>query len=144
MTLLQYVRDHLIANNVVRKPSVGGAKPPLWLQPRDGVPAPGEKAAPEDDDAIVIGAFLTQGIAREPYTASALRTDGIDFRFRVARADLVDAVDDAIRAVLNDQRNYSLAGLPVVESMLFRPLAFLGSDENGFDFVSEYHFERYA
>jgi hypothetical protein len=143
--LLPHLRDFLIAANLVRKPSVAGAKPPLWLDPRDGVPAPGEgKNAVEIDADVVLGAFQVTGIPRPPYEQSVLRIDAVDIWLRTRMAPFAYRTSDAIIAALADQRAFDLAGLTIVECLLFRPLQRLGSDENGFDFTMQFTFERWA
>lgn len=143
--LLPHLRDFLIAQNLVRKPSVAGAAHPLWLDPRNGVPAPGEGVnATEKDADVVLGAFQVSGIPKPPYEASVLRTDAVDVWIRARIAPLAYQTSDAIIAALADQRQFDLAGLTIVECLLFRPLQRLGSDENGFDFTMQFTFERYT
>lgn len=141
--LLPNLRDFLIAQGIVRKPSVAGAAYPLWIDPRNGVPAPGEgSAAVEIDQSVVLGAFQVSGFPRAPYDATHLRTDAVDIWIRSKTAPLAYDVDDEIREVLSDKRQYSLGALIIVESRLFRPLQRLGSDENGYTFTTQYSFER--
>lgn len=146
--LLTHLRDHLVAANVVRDPRTSGDKPPLWRQPRHGVPAPGEKppnsnSATEIGAEAVLGVYLIGGPAPEPYGAS-LRMDIVDFRYRTKTAPLAHEIERAIRAALVDRRGWTMAGLPIVETLIFRELQPLGSDEQSFDWVQSYSFERYS
>lgn len=143
--LLPHLRDYLIAQGLVRKPSTAGAAHPLWLDPRDGVPAPGEGASAVERDAdVVLGAFQVSGIPKPPYEASVLRTDAVDIWIRSRIAPLAYQTADPIIAAIGDQRQFDLAGLTIVECLLFRPLQRLGSDENSFDFTMQFTFERYT
>lgn len=142
--LIDAVRSYLIAQGLVRDPRTAGSAPPCWRNPRNGVPAPGEGAAPEVGPTVVVGLFQATGIAREPYEASVLRTDGLDIRIRSTTAPAAIQLDDSIRAALSDKRAISLGTLPIVEARLERPLALVESDEQGFDFIAGYLIERAA
>lgn len=143
MTLLEHLRDYLIAEGIARKPAVAGAGHPLWLDPRHGVPAPGEgDSAVEIDADVVLGAFQVSGIPRGPYADSVLRTDAVDLWIRSRISPLAYGVDDALRQALVDRRAWDMAGMTIVESSLFRPLQRLGSDDDGYVFTSQYLFER--
>jgi hypothetical protein len=143
--LLPPLRDYLIAQNLVRKPSVAGAKPPLWLDPRDGVPEPGAGAnATEIGADVVLGAFQVMGFARPPYVQQYLRTDCVDIWIRARTAPLAYQTADPIIDALADKRQFALASLTIIECLLFRPLQRLGSDENSFDFTMQFSFERFT
>lgn len=143
--LLPHLRDYLIAEGLVRKPSVAGAVPPLWLDPRNGVPAPGEgNAATEIDADVVLGAFQVTGFPKPPYEASVLRMDAVDVWIRARMAPFAYRTADPIVEALGDKRQFDLAGLTIVECLLFRPLQRLGSDEHSFDFTMQFTFERYV
>lgn len=109
-----------------------------------GVPAPGDGEAPEVGASVVVGIFPASGIARDPYEASVLRTDGIDIRIRSLRAPDAINLDDEIRGKIMDKRALSMAGLQIVECRLERPMSLIVSDEQGYDFISGYLFERSA
>ena len=143
--LIDAMRTYLIAQGAVRDPRTAGPAPPCWRSPRYGVPAPGEGDGTEVGADAVVGLFPTTGIARDPYDASVLRTDGMDVRIRSRTAPAAIAVDDAIRAALVDRRALTLvAGFQVVEVRLERPLGLLVSDEQGYDFIAGYLIERSA
>lgn len=142
--LLPNLREFLADAGIARAPSAAAADDvyPLWLDPRAGVPAPGEKSGVEDDPDVVLGAFVVSGIPRAPYDATHLRTDAVDIWIRARLAPFAYDVDDRLRLVLSDKRAYTLGTLTILESLLFRPLQRLGSDANGYTFTTQYTFER--
>ena len=142
--LIDACRTHLISQGLVRDPRTAGSLPPCWRSPRDGVPAPGDGNAPESGATVVVGLFPSSGIARRSFDASVLRTDGLDVRIRATTAPAAIELDDAIRTALMDKRDWSMGGLTIVESSLFRPLGLVVSDQQGYDFVAGYLFERLA
>jgi hypothetical protein len=140
-SLLTALRDHLVAQSIVRKPSVAGSAPPLWLEPQLGTPGPGEGNNPvEVGSDLVLGAFLTGGFAPPPY-GSFLRKPIVDIRFRGRSPQNIETTELAITKALIDRRDFTMGGLYVVECEQWRPLQRLGSDEQGFEYVSAYWFE---
>jgi hypothetical protein len=140
--LLNAIRDELVARDIVRKPTVAGPLPPMWLEPALGVPAPGEGNNPVGiGDDLVLGGFLTGGFAPAPY--ATLRKPIVDIRIRTAKdkAYLAEDIELAITARLGDQRDWTMGGLYVVESQQWRPLQRLGSDAQGYEHVVAYWFE---
>ena len=74
-TLLENFRDALIAADVnLRVPSKAGKAHPLWLEPRGGAPAPGEKEGAEDDGDLVASAFKMPGLAATPTSTPVTTT----------------------------------------------------------------------
>lgn len=139
--LLTALREHLVAQGVVRKPVVAGAAPPLWLEPKNGVPAPGEgQNATEIGPDLVVGAFLTGGFAPPPY-GSFIRKPIIDVRFRGREHPIVETTELAITKALIDKRDWFMGQLYVIECEQWRALQRLGSDEQGFEYVTAYWFE---
>lgn len=137
-TLLEHTRDYLITQNVGRRPSIAGARPPLWLEPRHGVPAPGEgQNATETDNDVVVGLFISGGVTL-PRHNGFMRTDGIDFWIRARTPPLAVSFEKDLRASLNDKRGWDMAGLYVAESLIFRDIQRIGSDDQGWAFVTEY------
>src|SRR4051812_39439371 len=98
--LLNAMQAHLIAAGIARKPGAPGAQPPLWLEPI-GVPAPGEGQGDYADPNLVLGAFLTGGIAPDPY-GSWHRQPIVDVRIRAAKdkAYLAEDVELAMTKAL--------------------------------------------
>lgn len=140
--LLYNLRSALNAAGISRTPTVGGTAYPLWIDPRNGVPAPGEGKPSETNADCVLGAFQVSGIPRGSYEDEFLRIDAVDIWVRARIAPIAYDVDERIHAVLGDKRAYTLGVLPILESKLFRPLQRLGSDEDGYVFTTQYTFER--
>lgn len=138
--LLTALRDYLVSAGVVRKPSVAGVLPPLWLEKQLGVPAPGEGQGNEVGSDLVLGAFLTGGFAPEPY-GSWIRKPIIDIRFRGLSVQTIQTTELAITKALIDKRDWMMSTQYVVEAEQWRALQRLGSDEQGWEFVSAYWFE---
>lgn len=145
--LLNPLRDYLIAQNIVRKPSVappGGDpnRPPLWVEPRNGVPAPGESIGGppvETGPLVVVGIFESTGIAPDRHEGF-IRDQHVDFRLRSKTAVAALEPKELIRRHLNDRRSWEMAGLHVEESLMFRDWQRLGSDDQSFDWVAEFSF----
>lgn len=143
--LLKPLRDYLIAQAIVRKPSVPAPvgdpnRPPLWLEPRNGVPAPGEGNDPiERGPTLVLGAFESTGIAPDRHEGF-VRDQHVDFRLRSSTAEGALGIKEAIRQHLNDRRSWEMAGLHVEESLMFRDWQRLGSDDQSFDWTAEFSF----
>lgn len=115
----------------------------MWLEPREGVPAPGEgQNATERGTNAVLGAYVTGGIPSQPYEAM-LRKDTIDVWFRTTTAPRAFALYQALFDALADKRDWDMAGLTVIETLEFRPLQRLGSDQQAFNFVWTLLVERY-
>ena len=142
--LIDACRTYLIAQGLVRDPRTAGALPPCWRSPRDGVPAPGDGTGTEIGATVTVGLFTASGIPRDPYDALSLRTDGLDIRIRATTAPAAIQLDDQLRTALMDKRAWTMGDLQIVESRLERPLQVVASDEQGFDFVSGWTFERAA
>ena len=142
--LLTPLRDYLVAQEVVRVPRVAGDEPPLWLEPRDGVPAPGEgQNETEGGPDVVLGAFRVTGIAPRRHEGF-IRIDAVDFWLRSRTPQLAQQTHDLLRDALNDKRGWIMAGLRIEESLMFRDLQRLSSDANGWTYTTEFTFERWA
>jgi hypothetical protein len=142
-TLLDHLRDHLISESIVRSPRTAGAAPPLWLEPREGIPAPGEGSGSEVGADAVLGAYFTGGIASQPWE-SFIREDTIDLWLRTRTAPIAFTLWQQLREELIDKRNWNMAGLTIIESREWRPLQPLYRDAQAFTFVASIVFERYA
>lgn len=142
--LLTAFRDHLVTAGLVRKPAVAGAAPPLWLEPKLGVPAPGEARsgnATEVDQDLVLGAFITGGFAPQPF-GSWHRRPIVEIRFRGLSAQTIESTEMAITKELIDRRDWMMGGVQhVIECQQWRALQRVGSDEQGFEFLTSYVFE---
>lgn len=142
--LLTALRAHLVAQDIVRVPKVAGTVPPMWLAPKLGTPAPGERP-PNGSDAevgpdAVVGAFVTGGFAPAPY-GKPIRKPIVDLRLRTANALIAENLELAITNALIDQRDFMLDDLYVIECEQWNALALIGSDEQGFDYRVSYWFE---
>jgi hypothetical protein len=142
-TLLDHLRDFLIAEGIARDPRTPGPLPPVWRQPRNGCPAPGEGDEPEVGADAVLALMTAPGVPPRRYEG-ALRRDGVDVWVRAAAAPTAFAIEQRLRAVLNDRRAFDLAGLRLEECLLFRDLQLIESGEQGFTFTTGYLFERWA
>jgi hypothetical protein len=143
--LLSALRDHLIGQGIVRKPSIAGSPPPLWLEPQQGVKEPGTGDPPETDPELHLGAFLTGGIAPRRFE-SWWRQPILDIRFRGKGRLAVQRIQEtelAISKALIDRVDWTMSGLYVVECEQWRPLQRLGSDEQGYEYVASYRFQLY-
>lgn len=144
--LLTALRDHLVANGVGRLPEAGGALPPIWREPKLGLPAPGETPpkgnANEAGVDSVIGLYTSSGIPSPPYYGF-VRRPIVDVRLRVARADIAEALELAITPLIADRRGFTMGGLYVIECEQWRALSRLGSGPQGFEFTTAYTFELY-
>lgn len=141
--LLSALRDYLVAQGIVRKPSVAGSLPPLWLEPQTGTPAPGEGNNPtEVGSDLVLGAFLTGGIAPARFE-SWWRQPIVDIRLRGKSVQTIQSTELAMSKALIDKVDWTMGGLYLVEAEQWRALQRLGSDEQGFEFVVSYIFQAY-
>lgn len=147
--LLEAIRAELADEEILRPAGVAGALPPLWLEPADGPPAPGEATGSGGDDTTIVSAFRTGEVPRSPgqgYSDRAI----VDFRIRSKDArvgpDLVDRLSDLFApAPLGVRHDWSMGGLQLLESRQWRPIARLGSSRaQGFEWVVAYLFELYT
>jgi hypothetical protein len=143
--LLHAMRDELVTAGLVRTPRTAGVLPPLWVDPRDGVPAPGEGSSSTEIGAtMVLGAFPTGGFPRQPFE-KMLRRDTVDLHFRALKSPDIFTLEAQITDRLIDRRNWTMGGdLTVIECEQWRPLQPLDRDEHGFTYVVSYWFETYA
>lgn len=142
--LLGALANYLIAQGIARQPSAAGPGHPLWLEARNGVPAPaeGDDSVETDPDAV-LGAFRASGIAPAPYD-SGTRIDFVDLWIRVAKAPTADVIEKQLRAALLDKRNWTMDTLTVIESLIYREMQRYGSGPDGFDYVVSYSFQTYT
>lgn len=144
MHLLNAMQTHLIGQGVVRKPGVAGAAPPLFLEPTTGTPAPGEGEGVMVDANLVLGAYISTGVAPRRFE-SWWRQPIVDVRIRAAKdkAYLAEDIELQISKALIDQVAWTMAGLFVVEAEQWRALQRLGSDTQGTEYVVSYVFQLY-
>lgn len=148
MTLLEHLREYLVANDVGRNPADQAADPALptiWLMPRKGLVAPGEKPYKGSDWQIApratIGIFDAPGIAPTRYEGF-LRRVGVDIRLRtVAAAPEKDQITYRLNELLNDQRGWTMNGILIQESLQYTPMQPLEADEHAWTFTSGWLFD---
>ncbi len=151
--LLTELRNHLVTASIVRNPNTAGALPPMWLEPKIGTPAPGEiparGTATNVGATAVLAAYWSGGVA--PSTIeSFLRTDFVELRLRTTAASVAQTLEAAIRNAVIDtalgygKRNWTMGTTTIIESLVYRPMDRLGSDEQSFDWSMELLFVRYA
>jgi hypothetical protein len=149
------MREYLIAQGVVRRPDTaassgvwpGGQLPPLWLEPREGVAAPGD--VPPNGSAVQIGADVVLGLYRSggfspgPYE-STWRRPTVDLRIRARRADFVDQIEKLITSRIIDKYNWQMASFAVIDSGMWRELQLEEITPQAFTFIVSYQFTVYA
>jgi hypothetical protein len=149
--LLTNFRTYLVDEGLVRVPSVAGDEPPLWLEPRKGVPAPGEGQNETERGAdAVLGAYRAGGIPPASPYEGFIRQDFIEVRIRTRTAQIVTPLEEQLRASFIDveggapRLDWMMADERIIASTVFRELQRLGSDEQSFNWSIEFVFERYA
>ena len=146
--IIEAVRDQLITANLVRKPSVAGVKPPCWIEPRNGVPAPGEIADGGKDTevgpTIVTGLYIAPGIPQDPFVASTIRHTVVNIELRVKKSVDAFTLADDIRGALNDKVNWNMGGLQIIDSLIFRELQVIERTEQAFTYDLAYGFHHYV
>lgn len=145
--LLTNLRQFLINAGLVRDPRNGSSSlPPMWVAPRYGTPAPGQTEglkAQEVGKDIVLAINPGTGIPPARYEGF-LRHNVVDIVYRGRIPQPVLSLENQIRAQINDKRAYMLVNVPVNESLLFRDLQFLGSDEIAFNYMQSYQFDLWG
>lgn len=142
--LLSALRAYLVSEEIVRVPATPGTEPPMWLDPRDGVPAPGEGQNPvEVGKDAVLGAYITGGIKARPREPE-LRKQVVDVWIRTKSAATAPLIDAQLYEALVDRVDWTMGGLHICESLEWRPLQRLESGPQGWTYISAYIFERRA
>ncbi|MBA3688471.1 MAG: hypothetical protein H0W81_06555 [Chloroflexi bacterium] len=146
LNILTPLRDHLVAQGIVRKPSVTGTLPTLWLEPQTGLVAPGETPSdmPTGKSNIVVGAYLTGGFTQPTFIQQQRQQVIVDFRYRVkgpTELRNLQSLDRQILQAVCDRRDWDLSDQHIVESLQLRALQRLGSDEQGYNFAMSAVFE---
>jgi hypothetical protein len=139
-----FLRD----NDLARRPSDATDQelPPVWIDPRTGVPYPGQIEGMEPEEShpnVVMAVYPSPGIPSQPFQGF-YRQDIAQLYIRARLSPLVRSTFEAIRAIIHDQRNYSLHGLQVNQSMLYRDLTRVSSDNDGFVYDCEFIFDLWG
>lgn len=148
MDVREALRTHLVSNDVVRRPSVAGDEPPMWLEPRKGVPAPGEKGEGGSDVEVgadaVLGLFLSGGIPQAPMTDRFIRQQNIDVWIRTSTAPRATEIENEIRDQVVGKFNWNMGGLTVIQSGIWKELQPIELSEQAFTYVLGLGFELYV
>jgi len=147
--LLGKVRDRLIAEGIVRNPAVAAPtvdpeRPPAWLDPQDGVPAPGDLDPPNRGPSVVVAIQTATEIPGDPLEQSEWQLDAVEFIIRAKTSPAAKLVYRRIRTVFAGKVGYDLGGVFIHESLLFRGLQPLVFDRQAFTFSFELTFDRNA
>jgi hypothetical protein len=146
---------YLATQGVVRDPlddTYQSTRPPLWLEPRLGTPAPGPveglgetEISPltPDGPGLQVGVESLPGIPSGPYEGF-LRSSHVQFVVRAERADIAKQFEQAVRALLNDKRGWEMYNVPVNESLLFRDLQPISKDNLAYTYTFEYAFSLWG
>ncbi|MBN8867513.1 MAG: hypothetical protein J0H98_08160 [Solirubrobacterales bacterium] len=127
---------------------MAGDEPPCWIEPRNGVPAPGEISEGGDDvekgDLAVLGLWMAPGIPQEPFVASTIRHSVINIEVRVKKAPIAIDLENEIRHVLNDKVDWTMGGLHLIDSLIYREMQPLGRSNQAFTYDFAYGFHHYV
>lgn len=163
MTVLDELRDELVAVGLVRAPEQPGvgARPWLpicWRHPDDGAVGPGDakdqrKADVNHDDGLVVSLMYAPGIP-PPVGAEERRIDGINIVFRGRVVQAIADLEAAIRVVLlgnppnpggrTDWIMGGAGGVYVIQSRQWSPFQPLRTGDGVFTFTVGYTFETRA
>lgn len=151
--LLLALDRHLQDAGVVRSPgdALNQSRPPLWVEPREGVPAPGDKIAPERDAGTVLGMFYSGGVPSArweivPNIDVWIRVKGNQAMLRAP--DLDAAIRDALLGDLEFRENFLLAPgtdkeLRVISATLRAEFTPMERSEQAYSYITGYTFEVY-
>lgn len=143
MTLQERIQSFLIDEGLVRDPYVVGPNYPLWIEP-EGIPAPGQgENATEIHDTMVLAVMRVAGLV-SPRREGFIRTDGMEFWLRCTDAVLADEWEPSLRARLHDKYHWSMAGLMIEESRLYRDMQRITADAHSFTYNLQYMFEYWS
>jgi hypothetical protein len=137
--LLEAIRDELVTAGLVRRATVAGSLPPMWLSYRGGLPGPGEGEGVGVHASLVVGLRYAGGPGTDPFMGF-VETRMVDVMYRASRAPDAEDLDRGISAVLDDRRGWIMGGLRVEESRRARALGEVETDELGYALVTTYSF----
>lgn len=116
---------------------------PVFIDPREGPPAPGEKKGTENNKTGMVALVYTGGVPTGTLEKFH-RKKTFDFWVRTTTPQLAQRIDDRLCLLLHDKRDWDMAGLQVIESMEWRPLQPVGHGPQGYSYTVTYLFELYA
>jgi hypothetical protein len=152
-----FIRGYLVSENGAReaeepgfrKPSEAdpdgdtGKLYPLFIEPRDGAPAAGERQGDENNKDAILSLFYTGGIPMGTLEKFRRRTT-FDVWIRVRSPQTAKRIDDRLRLLLHDKRDWDMDGFQVIESLEWRAMQPIGNGPEGYAYVVSYLFELYA
>lgn len=148
-SLEEHLRDYLVAQQLARLPRTPAPaaaataleRVPAWIDPRDGVPAPGKgRNQVNRGRDVVLGIFRATGVASAPYQGF-IRNHHVNLRIRGREGWMGPAYHEMLYQVLNDRRHWLMAALVVEQSYMVRDLQSMGSDGEGWVWVAEYQLQ---
>lgn len=150
--LLTNLRDHLISEGVGRDPRVAGSTPPIWREPQDGAPAPGDKSGTEDGPDGTISLFRSGGIVLDSQEQRWHRNPTVDLVIRTPAPPAATALQEAIDLALlraagepasSPAMNWQMGALTVISSQRWRDWQPLDFDENAYTVIGSWAFHLY-
>lgn len=149
-----FIRDYLVDENEDGQPEFrapsdadpdgdDGTQYPMFIDPREGPPAPGERKGTENNDNAILSLVYTGGFTFPPHNKFR-RKPTFDFWIRTKSPVLAAEIDSRLRVLLHDKRDWDMAGLQVIESQLWRPMQPVGSGPQGYSFTVSYALELYS
>lgn len=146
--LLKGIRETLANVDAVRVPSVADASPPtppMWIEPRNGVPAPGQTEGLEPTemgDPVVTALYAVTEIPGDRFEQNIFRRQPVEVWIRARTSPDAFRVDEVLKEQFRDRRNYNLVnGLWISESLVYRGLQRIGPDQSGFTYNTQYIFD---
>lgn len=143
--LLPALRDYLTAQSLGRKPADATADPtlpPIWLDPKRGIPYPGEKRdnAVEQHPDLVLALYPATGVPSVPFEGFLVKL-GVAIWYRAKLSPTAQTHHEKIRGMLHDKRDLNFNGLSVNQSQMTREIQRISSDERGYVYNCEYMFD---
>lgn len=145
-TLIDHFKSHLVTAGLVRDPDTGGALPPVWRHPLDGVRAPGEGTGTQVGATSVVGLFHAGGFPAA-LLESEWRSDVVDVVIRSKSVPAAIVLGKEIRAITLDRFNWRMGdpgGITIMQTQEFRPLQPLSPQTQYYTFMWGVIFQYYA
>jgi hypothetical protein len=142
-----YLRSLLVCRLPRDQAAPYATLPPMWNDPREGVPYPGQTeglATYETNADMVLGAYPSTGIPSRPYEAF-YRQKGVTIFIRGRTSPIIqDFFEHKLYPNLHDIRNVDMDGLQVNQVMCIRDLQRIGADANGYVYNCEFLFDMWG
>lgn len=150
-SLLPNLRAFLVTAGICRVPAVAAPDDnpnlaPMWLDPKRGIPYPGQSEGLQEAEVgpqMVLAAYPETGIPSIAHEGFYVRKPA-SIWYRCISSPPIQSLHEQIRALLHDQRNYSLNGLQVNQSLFSRECQRVTSNEEGFIYNCEIMFELWS